>query len=668
MQTNDQNQNDSSSLNTQTDTPKDYTQWHLSNGAIARLGKGEVNDIKFSPDGSLLAAATAIGIWIYDVHSGKEITILPHPKKVSVLVFSNDGKTLAAGESEYQFYESAVRLWDIETYKVISSFIGNWKEIKSLAYTTDEKTLVIAGGSKDWTEEIWTWNPKEGIHQQNVVDLSHLKGFPGTTLALSQDGRYLANVIKSDNNHRREIEIWNVNTGHQITTLNDPSLGSVSTMAFSPDKKTIAKSDTDQIQFWDIETNSLISSINTQTIIHTLIYSPDGNHLATGSPDGIVRLWKIPTKAKSSILHRAWGFIFGLQPKTFLGHAESFSFNAITISQDNKMVASANTDGYIRIWDKDTGTEKTSFKQHLGNVKTFAFSEKNNTITNISQNFGQIISTLWNTGTGSELATEIIDEGSAGNATVRLSPDTSLFATESADESIRLWDGTMNNFISLLKTKSVVKGQRYFYERKLVFSPNNTILARGHSDGTIQLWDVTNRSTLPTLEGHTGQFHRLVFAPDSEILASTNSDATTRLWDVKTNTEIAQFEGEESRRLALAFSPDGKLFANGVNIYRYDETSDGFVQLYRLQNVKYNIIMGLTFSPDANYLIASGFGKIEIWNATNGEYLTSIKAHTGWIEELLFSPDGKILASRSEYDGTVLLWDWEKVKPNTIPK
>ncbi len=666
MQTNDQNQNDSSSLNTQTDTPKDYTQWHLPNGAIARLGKGEVNDIKFSSDGSLLAAATAIGIWIYDVNSGKELALLPHPKKVSVLVFSNDGKTLAAGESEYQFYESAVRLWDIETYKVISSFIGNWKEIKSLPYTTDEKTLVIAGGSKDWTEAVWTWNPTEDIHQQNVVDLSHLKGFPGTTLALSQDGRYLANVEKSEENKRFKIEIWDVNTGHQISTLKDPSLGSVSTLAFSPDKKTIAKLDTDQIQFWDIETNSLISSINTQTIIHTLIYSPDGNHLATGSPDGIVRLWKVPTDAKFSILHRAWNQVFR-QPKMLLGHAASFRFNAITISQDNKMVASANTDGYIRIWDKDTGTEKTSFTQHIGNVKTFAFS-KNNTLTNINLNYGQMTASLWNTDTGKELSHNIIDDGSGGNAAVKLSPDASLFATESANESVQLWDGTTKHFISLLKAKRENTGPRYAFERKLVFSPDNTLLARGHSDGSIQLWDVTNRSALPTLEGHTGQFHRLVFAPDSKILASTNSDATTCLWDVKTNTEIAQFEGEEMRRLALAFSPDGKLFANGVNIYRYDETSDGFVQLYRLQNVKYNIIMGLTFSPDAKYLIASGFGKIEIWNATNGEYLNSINAHTGWIEELLFSPDGKILASRSEYDGTILLWNWEKIKPNTISK
>ena len=85
---------------------------------------------------SLLAVATSIGIWLYNAHTGEEITLLPQPKQVNVLAFSHDGKTLASGESEYQGYESAVRLWDIETGNMVSDFTGKWKEIKALAYTS----------------------------------------------------------------------------------------------------------------------------------------------------------------------------------------------------------------------------------------------------------------------------------------------------------------------------------------------------------------------------------------------------------------------------------------------------------------------------------------------------------------------------------------------------
>ena len=54
--------------------PQPWTQWGLSPGAKVRLGKGTLSDIQYSPDGSRLAAATSIGIWIYDVYTSTELT------------------------------------------------------------------------------------------------------------------------------------------------------------------------------------------------------------------------------------------------------------------------------------------------------------------------------------------------------------------------------------------------------------------------------------------------------------------------------------------------------------------------------------------------------------------------------------------------------------------
>ena len=44
----------------------EYPNWQLPEGAITRFGKGTINDIKFSPDGTQFAVATTIGVWIYD--------------------------------------------------------------------------------------------------------------------------------------------------------------------------------------------------------------------------------------------------------------------------------------------------------------------------------------------------------------------------------------------------------------------------------------------------------------------------------------------------------------------------------------------------------------------------------------------------------------------------
>ena len=80
---------------------QDYTQWHLPDGAKARIGKGTINHISFSPDGTRLAVATSIGVWIYDAQTGKEISLIKvnfrSPLTVNRVAFSPDGKTLATG-------------------------------------------------------------------------------------------------------------------------------------------------------------------------------------------------------------------------------------------------------------------------------------------------------------------------------------------------------------------------------------------------------------------------------------------------------------------------------------------------------------------------------------------------------------------------------------------
>ena len=54
---------------------QDSPQWHLPDGAKARLGKGWISEIEYSPDGTRLAVA-GIGIWLYDTTTRQEVTLL----------------------------------------------------------------------------------------------------------------------------------------------------------------------------------------------------------------------------------------------------------------------------------------------------------------------------------------------------------------------------------------------------------------------------------------------------------------------------------------------------------------------------------------------------------------------------------------------------------------
>ena len=84
---------------------QDYTQFSLPEGVKARLGKGSISEIQYSPDGTRLAVAGSIGIWLYDTathqvensRNGEVALLTGHTGYVSSVSFSPDGRTLASG-------------------------------------------------------------------------------------------------------------------------------------------------------------------------------------------------------------------------------------------------------------------------------------------------------------------------------------------------------------------------------------------------------------------------------------------------------------------------------------------------------------------------------------------------------------------------------------------
>ena len=72
-----------------------YPQWELPKAAKMRLGKGDINAIQFSPDGTQLAVGTDIGVWLYDVKTGEETSLFAGI--CECLTFSPDGRFLVNG-------------------------------------------------------------------------------------------------------------------------------------------------------------------------------------------------------------------------------------------------------------------------------------------------------------------------------------------------------------------------------------------------------------------------------------------------------------------------------------------------------------------------------------------------------------------------------------------
>ena len=132
--------NDTAALSAeaQTDaTVEDYAKWELPKEAKARLGKGGINAMQFSPDGTQLAVGSNIGIWLYDVETGKELSLFAG--MCQSLAFSPDGRYLVNGGGLYRTTE--IQVWDTTAGEKVS-LVNVPPSARALRFSSDGKRLI----------------------------------------------------------------------------------------------------------------------------------------------------------------------------------------------------------------------------------------------------------------------------------------------------------------------------------------------------------------------------------------------------------------------------------------------------------------------------------------------------------------------------------------------
>ena len=140
---------------------QDYQTWSLPHGAIARLGKGRVKYIAFSPDGSRLAVVTFIGAWLYDVKTGRERALLTgHTGAFAFIAFSPDGTKIASTGDAHK----AVQLWDVATGRDLATLKGHTGTINSIAFSPD--STKIASGAR----EVILWDTATGKQIATLIE------------------------------------------------------------------------------------------------------------------------------------------------------------------------------------------------------------------------------------------------------------------------------------------------------------------------------------------------------------------------------------------------------------------------------------------------------------------------------------------------------------------
>ncbi|MYB64737.1 hypothetical protein F4X73_08605 [Candidatus Poribacteria bacterium] len=643
----------------------DYTRWELPKGAKARLGKGQIRDIKFAPDGTRFAVATTIGVWMYDAKTGAEISLLSGDRHdYNGIAFSYDGSTLSGVNADGEISRWDVSIGELHTM-LKSDTVGYLYKVD---FSEDSTKLAIVSIHND-IEKINVWNLDKGNSPTFTnLDVGKEDGL-SPTIALSPDNRFLA-TSKEEKADRYPIHVWNTDSGERLFTLERDEHSRTKVLAFSPDGKTLVSCDYDTIFLWDLHTKTVRTTFKTDWGLSALAFSPNGKLLASGDDDGLVILWNATVQQKG-FAGKIGQNLSSLKLKKHREEIVSMAF-----SPDGKMLLSGSKDGTIRAWDTTTGQQHYICPGHVSEVSDIAVSAEDNTLISLHTQENKLIK--WDITTGHPFSSTFFTL--KGPETISQNANKFVVNTFGFKHRIQLWD------TAKIRLKYNLNGHGYpseFWRLVNAFSPDENMVAvttSRYQTGTIYLWDIANpsksllgrifnpKSIQPkyTFQGNQQEVTALAFSPDGKILASSGEGLDINLWNTESGSKLLTLTGDRSSIDNLVFSPDGNMLASAYysTVYLWDLTDLTTGNLVRKIET-HSGAQTLLFSPDGRHLVSGGWdGKIRLIDSDSGQVLSTHTGHADGISrkisKLVFLEDGKTLASACE-DGTILLWDWDRI-------
>lgn len=627
---------------------QDYNQWHLPGGAIMRIGKGGINDMKLSPDGTRLAVASDIGVWIYDAHTGTEISLLKVKSRgvrnVNCIAFAPDGNTLAIGN---WVIGGAVELWDVNKGELLTVMKERIGSVKSLQFSPDGRLLACL-----------SWNRNVEYHMWEIESGREVVSFTGEQeglfngIALSPDSIYIASAA------RNELFLWDPFTKEKLHTI--PYEGW--SLAISPDSKILVGGST-TLKSWDTKSGEELLTYDGHTRnVEKIVFSPDGNSFASGDTGGKINLWHLEPspsmpieRHNTSSLAKMLRSLTGnnkkkntnsLIKRTLLGH--TLPIEALHFSVDGEKLVSGSDDGTAKVWEVNTGKKLLTIHGHTGPVKDIQFIN----------NGSMLLS-----GGSDGIITQInLDESGISEKVIQTKPPWYAFdMTFSKDGKtvasgcwgeVRLWNAETQKFYDPL-------GKYSEFVLSLAFSSDEKLLGSGHWRGRVFLWDVPNRKLYKTLDGHTENVQSVAFSPDGEWFASGSEDGTVNIWNLDDFTKTTLPIQAENGIKKVIFTPDNNLMTalwNGEIKLWDTDTKEHIADFLDARGTP----DGLEISPDGKSMVTGLHGGwIRIYDMeTRSLYHQFNTGDDAGPNKFAFSPDGSILVSGSS-NGTLLLWDLE---------
>lgn len=318
--------------------------------------------------------------------------------------------------------------------------------------------------------------------------------------------------------------------------------GSVNAIAYSPDGTLLATVGQDGFaRLWDAASGREIRKIPAQRVtvqelpgggtsttsgyLTSVAFSPDGKTLATGSSDRIAGLWEVAS---------------GKELRRLEGHdADSGIVRAVAFSPDGKTLATAAEDRTVRLWDVSSGTSTRTLAGHGSRATSVAFSPDGKRLVSGSEDK---TARIWDLQAGGEPT--VLGGHEAVVYAVAFSPDGRMVATgsvdpERRDNAVRLFDAGSGQMIRRMPVVSRLpwKGGPEPGDgvSSLAFSRDGGTLVSG-GGFQVTLWNpATGEEVRPLVHAVEAGIHDflagLAISPDGERIATAWGDPTVRVFN-----------------------------------------------------------------------------------------------------------------------------------------